>query len=201
MAEFNFNIQNLFEQAFGISPKAFFPDSLFPNPSPSFPDVQVLEVPGTDAKSMLGTPVYTPLVFQGGTDENGEDYEGLDLSQIAPMVSVDRPKRIERSRPTDLESSVKEEIALDDFSVRIRGILINMEAEAKPYDQIERLHNLYNVPDSIEVESELLNRLGIYQLVMHNLQLRNDNAVVNAQPFTIECWHDTPADLVIEEEA
>lgn len=199
MADFNVNLRELYESAFGISARLYTSQRPYPpTPSRSFDDVELLQEPETDISSVLGTPVFTTFVFQDGTTRDGTEYEGMDLSKISPMVEVDRPRNVKTTVVPDAESTVKELIADGDFQVMIRGILVNMEGESLPYGQIEQLNNLAGLNDAIDVESQLLNRLGIYRLVIRNLRWQRDQNV-NAQPFTIDALHDTPEELLIEE--
>jgi len=198
MAEFSTDIRQLYEEAFNVSPTKYFASTGVQNLPPFGFDVELLQEPEADVTSVLGTPVLTSFVIKGGTARDGTEYEGMDLSRIAPMIEVSRPRNIVTTTVPDAESTVKELITDGDFQVLIRGVLVNPEQEVKPYDQMEQLNNLAGVNDALEVDSEFLTRLGIYNVVVRNLRFTRDQNV-NAQAFTLDCLHDTPEELLIEE--
>lgn len=166
-------------------------------------DIQVLDSTRT---SVLGTPIISPAAFKGGRypikDDAGQiQYVTyLDYELPAPtIIRVEMPKIIERTRIAGRAGSVKELISDDDFMVSFRGFLINSDGEGPPELAIRDFREITGVPQSLSVECELFDWLGIDELTIFNATCEQYEAHTNVYLFTIDAWSDQPVEVKLRD--
>jgi Domain of unknown function (DUF6046) len=151
-------------------------------------------------QSHLKTPILMPVTLGKGetinwkTIEDGVSHDDSCASFEFPattMIDFTQAKIIERTQVPGRKGSVKEYIGLDDWRIRIRGILINFEnQEILPEAEIKALKNLKNVPVSIPIICDMAQWLDVMDVVIENIDFPAIEGYSNMQPFTIDCLSD-----------
>jgi hypothetical protein len=150
--------------------------------------------------------VWEQVMFMGGSYYEGEkkqSYEQLVLP-AATLVDLETQKTIEKTAIQGRKGTVKELISAEDWKITIRGILtpgcldshIPQYANHYPYEEVQRIRNLYEVNTPLEVIAEIFSTLGIGHLVIERLQLPRLEGYPTCQPYVLECLSDE--DLTLE---
>jgi hypothetical protein len=199
-----YNVGDLLSQAFGVG--GFFVDG---QQAPVLIDAKsykgiIYKKRPEAPKSSLGTTILCQVTLGKGqinwqTIEDGKVVPNTCEAMVLPattLVDFSQAKIIERTMVPGRKGSVKEYIGLDDWRIRIRGILINFNAEDElPEDEIRALKNLKNVPVSIPIINDVAEWLGISDLVIENIEFTAIEGFGNMQPFTIDCLSDDAFEL------
>lgn len=190
MVDFNLNIEGLAARYFGINGYRIQPTD---NQSlPQYSEVQAIPIEEAAAYSALGTPIYDIVRFKGGTvPGTDQTYEGLDLVDF-PLISLTRSKNIVKTAVAGRPGTVKELISLGDWQITIRGVVVANGSALRPLQEMKALQVLADLPVSLQVESELLNRLGINSLVIETLDFQPLEGFLNVQPYVLGCTSDEP---------
>jgi hypothetical protein len=214
MSTFNYSIPDLMRQAFGVTLNAGYlmlSDKLRKEPtSPSYNTPEsIIELHSKQLISALGTPFYQTVILR----TQNESFSGYLQDSLAPIVSspvrgmelpngpaVDVTSSITvvktSASGSKLRGSVKETITADDYRIRIRGLLVNHDRQEYPIELVSQLNELVMLRESLEVQCELLNTLGIYNIVIEALDLPAFE-FINVQPFTLSCVSDDPIELAM----
>ena len=193
VSNYSFNIQELFKQHFpfklGFATQAVA-DSLL-NP---FDDIPVLPTDTELTKmSALGTPVWDYLHVKPVTVEStGEVFDGYDFPAETTIEAL-RAKKIVESDILGRDGTVEELIALDDWSLTIRGLIINYDSTDYPENAVKDLQQLFELKSSVlPVKGTFLTMLGVRYLSLHRLSLKPSLGYSNVQAFEIEAKSKRP---------
>ncbi|MCZ2128857.1 MAG: DUF6046 domain-containing protein [Bacteroidia bacterium] len=195
---YTYNIQQLLREAFGIVGVR----SAYNQPLPSkhgvsgYNEIPSIELNEQTATSYLGTPIVMPVAF----DEvkwteiiNGEKKE-KSLPQItmppATLIDFSQAKVIEKTRIAGRNGTVKEYIGMDDWSIRLRGIIINEEKDEAPEETIKLIKNLKNCPVAIRILNPMCLWLDIYNVVVEDIDFPSLEGYPGAQPYTMNLSSD-----------
>lgn len=141
-----------------------------------------------DPDRFEGLPVFQPLKLTVGNKTMQID---------AVVVNVNRQKNIVTTQVQGRDSSVKEMINNGDWACSFSGILSNNIWEW-PYDKVVKLANIMAEKANIQVKHEVLNALGIYEIVVTDFSLEK-TPYINCQPFSFEALSDHPLPLIVED--
>jgi hypothetical protein len=155
--------------------------------------------------SNLGTPILMHVTFgKASWSEfvNGEkvtkSFEGITLA-AATVVDFSQAKIIEKTHIASKNGSVKEYIGLDDWSIRIRGIIVNEDADAMPEQAIKELKKLKDCPVALPILNTMCDWLDIKNVVVEDVEFTALEGSNNMQPFTITCSSDEVFELKYKE--
>lgn len=189
----NVNIFELTRQAFNISG---FTPILSGNQQSVVVDnsqIQVYDVPQSIGSSILGTPIFESIAFQ--IPDSSEMY----YFDHAPMVQVKLRKNIVKSEITNRPGTVKEYINIDDYRVKIQGLLVNHNGDDAPFEAIEILKQIVAPGVALRVESKLLQIFGIYNLVVGEFDFKPLTKYPNTMGYEFDCLSDEPIELVLKD--
>lgn len=193
MPVFDINISNLMQSVFGTRGYQVSFQNGPPASGPLFDPSSVPTIQATPAAlqtSLLGTPIYEIITLAA----EGKEY----TLPNAPLVDILQSKRIEKTYMAGRDGSVKEFIYEDDFVITIRGIIINPDsADLQPIDEIEELYSFFKFNKSLQVDSALLNALGIFNIVVESLELPDVQGAPAIQPFVLNCLSDIPFEIEV----
>jgi hypothetical protein len=212
MSTFNYSIPDLMRQAFGVALNASYLlladrlDKKQESPRYNTPE-RLIEMHSQQLISALGTPFYQTVIFK----TTNESFSGVLQDSLAPLsVNPVRGMELPNGPAVDvsgsisvvktsaagskLRGSVKELITADDYRVRIRGLLVNHDRQEYPLEEVRELNELVMLKESLEVQCELLNSMGIYNLVIEGIDLPAFE-FINVQPYTLTCISDDPIEL------
>lgn len=123
---------------------------------------------------------------------------------IPPMIELGLVKNIVQTPVAGRDFTVKEIISAEDYRVNIKGVIVNTEgdeglvAQGLPMDWLLWLNDLVRRNESLEVECELLNDLGIFQVVVQEFKPVFDG-FHNAFAYELSCLSDTVFELELIE--
>lgn len=151
-----------------------------------------------DSVEGIGTSIFGTTIFESIALIDPETGEPIYFED-APLVSVSQRKNIIRSEVTNRPGSVKEYISLDDYEIKIMGLLCNHDGNALPFDKIEDLNNLLKSNQALEIESKLLNACGVFNIVVNNYEFKATGKFINVMPYEISAWSDNPIELSLDD--
>tara|TARA_R110002111_G_scaffold140072_4_gene206030 strand:- start:826 stop:1458 length:633 start_codon:yes stop_codon:yes gene_type:complete len=158
-----------------------------------YDNVQVYDdsnIKGQVESSFFGLPIYMPLVLEG--IDGIEDY----LFDSA-FVEISRQKNIVITNVQGRDTSVKEFINNGDFTIAVTGIIAQKEI-GYPKDLVSHFNEFMSYKGSIPIIHEVLNMLGINEIVITDYSLPADN-LANAQQYSFNAINEVPALLRLEE--
>ena len=118
----------------------------------------------------------------------------LDLTTV--LVDVQNSKNIVKTAINGLNGTVKEFVAKGDYSVTLRGALVNPTGTAYPLDQVKKLNAILNCPAALNVTSDFLSIFPIHYLVVETWTFPQKEGLTNTQLFEINCYSDNPVDII-----
>ncbi|WP_185284969.1 DUF6046 domain-containing protein [Elizabethkingia anophelis] len=159
-----------------------------------FDDIEVLPTNKDLTKvSAMGTPVWDYIDLKPSHVEGtGEQFDGYSFPLETTIEPV-RPKKIVETDIWGRDGSVEELIALDDWQLTIRGLIINYESTDYPEEQVRELQKVCELKSSrLECEGALLTMLDIRYFSIHKLTLPPSIGFSNIQAFEIEAKSKIP---------
>jgi len=194
---FNVNIPEIISRAFGITgiSTATPANNFF---SPYGGSIETFNINEGNATSYLGTPIYMPVSFEKvrwlTVDDDGKKVwkklPGIDLPP-STIIDFSQAKKIVRTEIAGRDGTVKEYIGMDDWSVRIRGVAVNEEnVYEAPENMIRTLNEYKAAPVKFGIINDMCTWLGVYDVVVENIDFPALEGFPGVQPFTIDCISD-----------
>lgn len=150
-----------------------------------------------EARSMLGTRVYTNLVFPGGNfkdlDGNIIEFTGITIDTV--IMSVSASKNVITTAVAGRPGTVKEFASDGDFAVSIEGKFLGEQQNVYPEQEVIDLLEICQVPETLAVESEFLDFFDIQEIVITEYELGQLRGSRNQQDFRISALSDKPLEL------
>lgn len=193
MSNYNFNIPELLQQHFPFK-IGFATEAVADMMLNQFDDIPVIPVDKELAKtSVLGTPVWDYIQVKPVTDKStGAVFSGYDFPLETTIEAV-RAKKIVESDILGRDGTVEELIALDDWSLTIRGLIINYQNKDYPSQAVQDLQRLFELKNAaIPVTGTFLTMLDIRYLSLHRLSLKPSVGYSHIQAFEIEAKSKKP---------
>ena len=124
----------------------------------------------------------------------------LDGWQIPqePVISISGGKNIIETQLNrgDRVQNVIEEVNLNNYSLRIRGIIINEEDfDQYPEEDVRRLREICEKPGSITIDNGLAAVCGISKVVIRKFDFHDVEGYLGAQAFELDCLSDEDFEL------
>ncbi|MBK6611844.1 MAG: hypothetical protein IPI59_15645 [Sphingobacteriales bacterium] len=184
---YNFNIETLLRQNFGINPQ-------------NYPDIVTMKKVVGNKNSLLGTPIIMPVVIPPFTYINGQKnntkFEGMTFP-AATMVEVNLEKTIIKTPLSGYTGTAKELFSCSDFSVTIKGVCCNYSNPEYPEEEVRLLKRLFDIPAAVPIENELLNLLDINFIAIDSLEFPATEGYQNIQNYLLQATSDTPFELTL----
>ena len=170
-----------------------------------FENVQAFTEADTQYKGAFGHAILQPFVFEASTGrlktENGEEVITTEeLFLPVCLMDVAGGKVTVRTPVQGRDGTVKETGDLDDYKITIRGILFGADG-AYPTEDRNKLINIGEFPFAVEVANELLNDgHAVYTVADVKVTWLAMEGIEGAAAFQLECYSDTAADFIIDDE-
>ena len=177
-----------------------------------------------DAISYLGTPILDPFTFNGGSFEKRDDSGNITkenfpadkrplvvgLTIPTEIIAVNQVKNIITTPTHGRDTTVKEYISKGDYMITVTGIMSGQMDEQTgeisdignvyPTADVQKLIEICEVPDSLEVTSDFLGMFlkntkegeGIPKVVITDYNIPQQIGVRNFQTFSIQMLSDIP---------
>lgn len=148
---------------------------------------------GLRKSDLTGSVFRMPLTI---IDPDGEDF----TFAVEPLISVTSRKIVIKTPMPQLGGTVKEEVMEDDYSITIRGTLMNEDNDDYPFDQVAALEALKRRTGGLEVVNKLLNLgFGIMRMTIEQIAYEAQAGSQSMQGFVISAVSDRNVELVISE--
>ena len=128
--------------------------------------------------------------------------DGWQIPQ-EPIISIAGSKNIIETQLNrgDRTENVIEEVNLNNYEVRIRGIILNeQEFDEYPEVDVSRLREICEKPGSIEIVNGLCAIYGITKVVIRRFDFREVQGYLGAQAFELDCLSDEDFELELIDE-
>ena len=170
--------------------------------------VKVLTSDQVTERSIFGTPIFMSLTFEAfqWTETTIVDGQTSSVTHKVPkfhipcvICEVSFQKQIVKTfvQRQQVAGSFKEHINFGDYAINIKGILSN-DNDQYPLDLVNFFNQICLAPVSIEVTNTILNKLGIYNMVIDSgSPIEDIDGRQNLQPFSLSCISDDSRSLTI----
>lgn len=139
--------------------------------------------------------VFAPLIFE---PLSKPDLKLPSLRIDAVTVNLNRSKNIKKESIEGRESTIKEHITNGDFSISIDGLIANEKDNEYPKEKLFLLKQFLNAPYSLRITHAILNRFGIYELVIDSYSIPSISGTKNIQKFSASATSDETVELIIK---
>ena len=226
MAKKKFNIPQLYQQVFGVTGVRFAIPTLANvaqtvveanayaagqranelqnaglRKNNQYTGIQIFPLPTGGIQSVLGTPIYEQITLTvPATVKNGVATSAQSTYTFPdwPLFDINPSWLIKKENTQGGNGSVKEFISQDDFTITIRGFLINYDSQDYPEQLLSDFWAVVNSKKSMGITSRVFNLLDIHNIVITDARLVGVEGYMNMQPFELDCLSDTPQELVIK---
>ncbi|MFK7000208.1 DUF6046 domain-containing protein [Flavobacterium oreochromis] len=140
--------------------------------------------------------VFAPLIFEP-LNEKGYNLPSLKIDAVT--VNLSRSKDINKQRIEGRDSTIKEHITNGDFSISIEGLIASDNGVEYPKDKLLLLRKFLNAPYSLRVTHAIMNRFGIYEIVIDSYSIPSISSTRNIQKFSISATSDEIVELIIRD--
>ncbi len=199
---FRFDIQSLYQQAFGESRGRRYDAGQLNDTSPT--KVEGYQVDAVDTEE--GTEfVEMRNAINDWTPRGQKVFMPMRIGGIAmpnePTISFELSNNIVETKlvGSKRKGTVKELISEDDDVMVIRGICFNFDSpKVYPEDMVKAIKDLKTRKESLLIESALTSLLGIERIVIRKVLFPDVIGGQNYQPYEIQCVSDESFELEIE---
>jgi hypothetical protein len=119
---------------------------------------------------------------------------------LEPLMAINAGKKIVKTSlaGNTRRGTVKEIINTNDYSITLRGILLNEVSNDYPFDDVERLKELFEVNEAVTIVNALTKVLAIENVVITGLKLPEMVGMPNAQAYELNMLSDEDFVLIQE---
>lgn len=137
-----------------------------------------------------GLPIFIPFLFE--KIEDAEDDFLLDSA----VIEISRQKNIIITNLQGRDTSVKEFINNGDYSISVSGLICS-KGVGYPKSRVKEIEKFFKAEQSIPIIHEVLNMLGIYEIVITDYALPS-SSFSNIQPYSFNAISEVPVELKTE---
>ncbi len=184
-----FNLENVKTQDY-VAPKEDIPTTEPTFTPPVLIEDRVSLTTEIDQKSMFGTLVFSDLKLQDPDSD-------LAIYMDTVLFDVSHPKNIVKTSMQGRAGTVKEYISDGDYSISIKGAIVNSIGTAYPEHDVKTLIELLQLPTALIVTSPYLQLFNIYSLVVDDYTFPQREGFENTQFIQLSCSSDEPIELVL----
>lgn len=119
---------------------------------------------------------------------------------LEPYMSIAASKKIVKTSlaGNTRRGTVKEIINTNDYGITLRGVLLNDVSDNYPFDDVERLKELFEVNEAVQIINALTKTLAIENVVITGWKLPEMIGTPNAQAYEINMISDEDFVLIQE---
>jgi hypothetical protein len=185
MQELRFDITKIISEAFGGS----YVGRPFPNKdNAQRPDAAEEINDGLEHNGTNGVYYMMPTAINGWQ------------LPLEPYMSISGSKKIVRTSlaGNTRRGSVKEIINTNDYQITLRGVLLNETSNNYPFDDVERLKDLFEVNEAVQIVNALTKALAVENVVITGFKLPEMIGTPNAQAYELNMISDEDFVLIQE---
>lgn len=153
---------------------------------------------GYDKKGgMFGLPIWdtVTLVSPAYTDDNGSPIPSQRMTLDLALIEVSNDRNIVKTQVAGRNGTVKEYMSDGDNGVTIRGSLVSDTANLPPIELLEAFQFITSVPVTLTVESNFLEYMRVFDLVIDKPILRQRLGARNIIDYELHCSSDLPFEI------
>lgn len=166
--------------------------------------------------SLLGTPVYSPLLLFDSPNNNftnpnininsGAAVVDVQYTQGAQnillridscIITIRQRKEIILTKIQGRPGTIKEYIAPGDYEISVEGVIVSEYLGVYPSDDVASLKYWLTRGEIVQMTSEFLNRFDIFDVAVTEFDIPQLAGSRNQQPFRFTCLSDVPLDDII----
>ncbi len=142
---------------------------------------------------LFGQPIICPIELDGiylGSGEQGH-------INLQPMMVIDAKKRMNKSYIPggDHQGSVKEFIAVDDYKIKITGVLLNHQDRGQyPHEEASILRGIWKKNEAIDFSCVITDEL-FQHVVIEKLKFKELSMATGYQKYELELVSDVPLEV------
>jgi Domain of unknown function (DUF6046) len=174
-----FEIEKLFNEAFGYNSKAF-------EFAKKVPNAQYAKLGSAYyAKDAKGREYYLPVMLGG-------------VQLPYPVISIRSSKTIVDTPMVERDGSVYEGISMDDYMITIRGVMVGAN-NSFPEDDITKLKELWEKKESVQIRNVLTDIFlkGENKVIIKSLELGEMGGTKHVRSYQMELVSDMELELEI----
>lgn len=119
-----------------------------------------------------------------------------------PLITFSKSKNIEVTVIDGTDSEVVERYGDGQWDINIEGILVDMENHHFPIAQVERLRKFFEIPDAIDVSSEIVNTgIGAYSLFFKDARFSGVAGFADTYYYSLPARSIKPAEFYLNGES
>lgn len=177
---------------------------------PQFRNVKFYEGNEPERGGLFGLPVFSTIHF-GRVSETEKPIQWVRVfnKETLPRLTLDCVLMTIHGSKTIVKTdvmgqhkmgTVKEFMGYNDYEIRITGVLFNAKEnmDKYPIKQVNDLRRICEAPVSVPVLNDVLNRMGVMNVVIEDWSFTQYPGKENVQPFELSCVSDTPMLLKIK---
>lgn len=185
-----YNLIQLYQQAFGYRglPQIYPPDVINRVPEPvDYNDFTALEDrTDTELMSSMGVPLFMPTKL------------GDVWLPNEPLITINGQNIIERTKLVGIKGTVKEDIATDDYIIKIQGIIVNEQSNDYPEDQVRQIRQIIE-QKAVKISNRLLTIFDIHDCVISAYKFDGIEGHQDCQVYELTCLSDWPVELILKQ--
>lgn len=150
--------------------------------------------------TLFNTPMCFPLSVKRSSQKNSEWW----LLPVEPIISIHSSNDVIRRKVAKVSAglnrrrgTIKERWAQDDYSISIEGILTRWDEWKYPTQDVQRLRQIMEAREPIDVQCALFEIVGVGRIVIDSFKLPFTKGEEN-QAYSIEAFSDDDWDLLIK---
>jgi hypothetical protein len=187
--------------------KFFQPNDIVTRKNLRFPTDLSATMIGKDAPlvkvgdSALGTPVFSNLQIKGGSykDNFGNTIGVYDDIRIdAVILEVTNDNNLVTEDLQGRNGTIIEYISSKSYMINCKGRILSPSRNTYPYTDVKNLAIALDSNKSLQVTSWFLNMFGIYNIVIKNKHLPQEEGVSEWQRFEFDAIADKPVILKLK---
>jgi hypothetical protein len=173
----SFDIQQIFRDTWGYHPPVF---DVVRQPAQSMNRIDYF------GKGLFGRPYFMPVKLG-------------DVELPNPVIRITNKKTIVETAMVGRTGTVKELISLEDYKIKIKGIII-MEDNSYPEADIRKLHDLYKQNTSFPISSALTDIFltDDNKVVVTNITWPEMTGIQNVKTYEMDLVSDHPLELILK---
>ncbi|WP_075341771.1 DUF6046 domain-containing protein [Tenacibaculum agarivorans] len=153
----------------------------------------IIELPQAELlEKTRGTKLGEELKSNSFLTELSSALIGFRLDGVA--ISVSRSKNIVTTAIQGRNHTVKEFISNGDHEITVEGVLAT-NGKGYPTAQVVQLRRIFDSNKSLKVINVLLQKMGIFELVITNYDFPSNDGLKNIQPFSFSALSEQPLEI------
>lgn len=144
--------------------------------------------------SKMGTPIFDEVIFRDPKSPQSLPYR----IELPVLMRCGQTKIITRTPITGGKGEIIESFGLQAYNINIKGLLVDMDDHKRPFDQIEKLNNLFQEDKVFNVESDELDAMGIGQIYFKSIDFTPLDGFRDTESFTLNAYAYEEVDFYLQ---